>query len=285
MLMDLQLHSTYSDGYLTPTQLAKFLQKRGVKTASLTDHNTVAGQDEFHRACQKRGIKMIPGLEVYTKLEHRKFNIVWCNFCDHRDLHDLLRNSQIRRRNNVRKILRRLDFDLDIERTLDKYTKYIPINQIIDDILEVDKNRRRVQQDLDKEHIRLQDMIDNYFRNKDIGILNESYIDIERIFRLRKKLGGEIILNHPGKYGTEMKESFVSELKDMGLDGIEKMSPHHSYSDITYIQYLARKYDLIETGGSDFHCHAPGNYPVRNAWDYFHIDDDHLRKVKKVINK
>lgn len=284
MLIDLQVHSTYSDGYLSPAQLAQFLDQKGIQVASLTDHNTTVGQDEFYRACQERNIKVVPGLELYTKLRHKDFNILWYNFQHHQDLHNILRNSQIRRRNNVRRVLKKLDFRLDIERTLDKYTEYIPINQIIDDILKVDENKRKVQKELGVEHIRLSDMINNYFRNPEIGKLSDSYINIERIFRLRKELGGEIILNHPGKYGTDLKESFIAELKEMGLDGVEKMSPHHSYSNITYLQYIARKYDLIETGGSDFHTHVSGNFPIRNAWDYFFIDGNNLRKVKNIIN-
>ncbi len=43
MLIDLQLHSTYSDGRLTPTEAAKFAVSNNVKVASLTDHNTVGG--------------------------------------------------------------------------------------------------------------------------------------------------------------------------------------------------------------------------------------------------
>ena len=57
MLIDLQLHSTCSDGYLTPSEVAKTCRERGVKVASLTDHNTVSGQEEFARACKELKIK------------------------------------------------------------------------------------------------------------------------------------------------------------------------------------------------------------------------------------
>jgi hypothetical protein len=50
-----------------------------------------------------------------------------------------------------------------------------------------------------------------------------------------------------------------------------------------HIQYLARKYDLVETGGSDFHLSAGDNYPLQNAWEYFKIKDDQLRRIQEVI--
>jgi predicted metal-dependent phosphoesterase TrpH len=62
MLIDLQLHSTYSDGYLTPTQIVKFIAKHGIKVAAITDHNTVSGLYEFRNSCKKYKIKPITGI-------------------------------------------------------------------------------------------------------------------------------------------------------------------------------------------------------------------------------
>lgn len=109
MYIDLQLHSTYSDGYLTPTEVVKFIAKQGVKAAALTDHNTVGGLDEFRLACRQYNIKPITGLEIYVKLHSRRFNIIWYNFDDtDPELHDMLRDSQMRRRRKVRFILNKL---------------------------------------------------------------------------------------------------------------------------------------------------------------------------------
>ena len=121
MLIDLQLHSTYSDGYLSPTELVDFISKKNIKIASLTDHNTVRGQEEFKYACQKAKIKPITGLELYAKLNSKKMNLLWFNFdpCNP-ELHNVLRESQIRRRVNVRKHLeiieRKLKLKLDINK-------------------------------------------------------------------------------------------------------------------------------------------------------------------------
>ncbi|MEI7620792.1 MAG: PHP domain-containing protein, partial [Candidatus Falkowbacteria bacterium] len=103
MIIDLQLHSIHSDGYLTPTQLASFVAKQGVKIASLTDHNTLSGQKEFREACAKHKIKTIPGLELYVRLGNRKFNIIWYNYDEKSpELQAILLESQKRRRRNMR---------------------------------------------------------------------------------------------------------------------------------------------------------------------------------------
>ena len=123
MLIDLQLHSTCSDGYLTPSEVAKICSERGVKVASLTDHNTVSGQKEFGRACKEFKIKAVPGMELYVTFGHKHLNALWYNFdLDDPKLHELLRDSQNRRRTGVRKALERLvkrGYALDINVILD----------------------------------------------------------------------------------------------------------------------------------------------------------------------
>jgi len=287
MLIDLQLHSNYSDGYLTPTQVVKFAFKRGIKIAALTDHNTVSGLGEFRRSCKKYKIKPITGLELYAKVGHKKINLLWYNF-DDKDpgLHKILRNSQIRRRSRVRKILNKLikkyKFVLNVEKTLDKYNHYIPLNHIIDEIWENGRNKKIIKKALGNKNPREEEIIGGFFYNRDIAVLHESYINIERILRLRKRIGGQIILNHPGK-NNQLGREFIIKVKKLGFDGIEVMSPHHSLGGVMYAQFIAREFDFIATGSSDFHRFEGGNYAIQNSWDYFKVDAKFLRKIKKII--
>jgi len=149
MLIDLQLHSTYSDGYLTPTELVKFIASKGVKVASLTDHNTVGGLDEFRQACRKYKIKPIVGLELYVKMGAKRFNLLWYNFDDKNPyLHEILRASQARRKNQVRLILKKLvkrGFKIKVDKILDKYNHYVPINHIANEIYFLPASHRPIQ--------------------------------------------------------------------------------------------------------------------------------------------
>ncbi|MCK5320097.1 PHP domain-containing protein [Candidatus Parcubacteria bacterium] len=286
MLIDLQLHSTYSDGYLTPTELVKYLKSRNIKIAALTDHNTVGVAHEFKKMCKQNGIKPIIGIELYVKLGNKKFNILWYNFdYNSPDLHDMLRGSQMRRRKMFRSALKRLvmdGFKIDINKTLDKYNHYVPLNHVTDDILANKFNYNKIKKELKVKIVLDGDVINEYLRNKKVGKLQNSYLDINRVFRLRKKIGGQVVLCHPAKHHY-LKEDFLIKLKKLGLDGIEILSPHHSYGAVMNIQFLARKLDLIETGGSDFHRFEGGNYPVQSSSDYFSIDAKYLRRIKEII--
>jgi len=285
MLIDLQLHSTFSDGYLTPLELAKFIAKEGVKVAALTDHNTVAGLDEFRQGCKMYNIKSITGMELYVKLHSKKFNLLWFNFNEQApELHKMLRNSQIRRRSRVRSMLEKLDglgLSINADLILDKYTHYIPDNHIIDDVLKNRVNRRKIALELGR-GAREEEIIRAYFYNKKIGRLYESYINIKQVLALRKKIGGQLILNHPGKY-NHLQKPFLLNLKRLGIDGMEVLSPHHSIGAVMYSQYMADKIGFIATGGSDFHRLEKNNAPIQCSWQYFKIDSKNLPGIDKII--
>lgn len=286
MYIDLQLHSNYSDGYLRPTDLVSFIAKQGVKVASLTDHNTVGGIDEFRRACIKHGVKPIVGLELFVQKNNHRFNLLWYNF-DETDpeLHELLRSSHVRRRRQMRLILEKLQkfgFVFNINNILDKYSRYVPINHMIDEIKASKSNFSRIQKDLGLKNPREEDIIRAYFHSKRFGHLTNSYINIDRVLKLREKIGGQLILCHPAKF-SYIKLPFMEKLKEMGIDGVETLSPHHSIGAVMYIQHIARQYDFIETGGSDFHRFEGDNHPIQHSWEYYRIDTEYLRGVKKII--
>jgi len=286
MLIDLQLHSTYSDGYLTPSQLADFLAANNIKVAALTDHNTVGGLSEFRQACLKNKIKSITGLELYVKLNNIKFNLLWYNFNEnHPALHEVLRLSQVRRRNQMRRALlklKKLGLALNENKILDKYGHYIPLNHIIEDIWQVAGNRRQIALGLGVKNPRQDEIINHFFKNRKINQLQECYINLNQVLKLRKKIGGQLILNHPGK-NNRLDKDFIAKLKKLNFDGLEVISPHHTIGSVFYAQHLAKQFKLIMTGGSDYHQNEPGEVAIRNAYAYFKIDSNNLTGIKKII--
>jgi len=286
MLIDLQLHSTCSDGYLTPSEVAKTCRERGVKVASLTDHNTVSGQEEFARACKELKIKAVPGIELYVTLGHKHLNLLWYHFdVNDPELHNLLRDSQNRRRAGVRRALERLvnkGYLLDINALLDKQNHYIPINHVIDSFYAL--NKKRVQRELGKKNILETEIIRNYFRKTEKTKMHESYLDIKRVLKIKRRVGGQLILAHPCMFSW-IKENTIQQLAQSGLNGLEVLSPHHSWEAVSYLQALADQYKLIMTGGSDFHRFEEQPwYNIKSAWDYFEIESKLLKEVEKIIS-
>jgi len=287
MRIDLQIHSTYSDGYLSPTAVAKFLAQQGVKVASLTDHHTVGGWSEFAKACHQLGIKAIPGLEIYARLNNRQINLLWYNFPIGNPLLDkLLVSSQNNWSMRLRQHLERLiKFHLLVrgsEKVLSKLTNYIPTNGLLDALLAIPGNRRIMAKQLGSHNFRESEAIGLLFNNKQIGRLRPSCIDIQRIIKLRQELGGQLVFGHPAR-SRLLQAGLVMKLKDLGIDGLEVLSPHHSLGSIFYAQALAEQNDLIITAGSDFHRFEDGHHSLRSVYDYWQADSQKLRRIKEII--
>ena len=266
MLIDLQLHSTFSDGYLSPSELVDFAKERSIKVISLTDHHTTAGLEEFRQAAKRANIKTIDGVELYLKYRGRGFNAVWYNFSlNNEKLERVLSDVRRRRIILVRRSLKRLKeagYKIDIEKILSSFDNYIPVNRLAEMVMSDKHNYDLVVKSLRAKTpkgtrlilpLREESVLSELFFNRKRGVLKEAYISAERIVKIKAEVGGQIVFAHPGKY-NKYTNTMTERLQKIGLiDGIEVLSPHHNIGAIMYSQFLAEKLDLIATGGSDFH--------------------------------
>lgn len=285
MKIDLQLHSLYSDGYHTPAQLARMLKVNKIKVASLTDHNTTAGQKEFKKACHKHGIKTIPGLELYVRYKGKTFNLLWYNYqLDSPDLQKMLESTWRRRRRFAERVslrLKRLGLRFNLQKFIADHPYYLPVNHWNDILWRSPQNRRvikRIMSDNEKE----ENFLRYCFYPKTGARFQEARVSLTRILKLKKQIGGQLIFCHPG-LNNKLKNNLLEILIEAGIDGVELLSPHHSYSTIFYLSSAIKKYKLIATGGSDFHRAGELGTKTRYAWNWFNIDSDYLPNIKKVI--
>src|SRR3989344_1185383 len=107
--IDLQMHSHYSDGSKSPTELIDTLVSKNIVVAALTDHNTIHGQYEFQAAAKRKRIQTISGVEIYTEYKKFRLHILGYNIdINSAELHDELRESQIRRKKQIERLVPRL---------------------------------------------------------------------------------------------------------------------------------------------------------------------------------
>lgn len=289
--IDLQLHSTYSDGKYTPTEIAEYLHGHGVKVAAITDHNTVGGINEFFLACKERDIKPISGIELYVRYGSSKVNILFYNFDQHNaEFHAFLRKTQIQRHRNVAKALRywkNQGMDINVEKILSQYNHYVPINGVVRSIRKSPINRKRIMKDLNRKKPHEWEVIKYYFKDRKKYYLEETHVDFRRLKKLHSKIGGQMIVAHAGK--SSIKGALIiSMLKNKLIDGMEILSPHHGWDDVSYYQHeLSDCKSIIFTGGSDFHGPSSddGSDFIDSAWEYFKINSRFLPNIEKIIGK
>lgn len=125
------------------------------------------------------------------------------------------------------------------------------------------------------------------------AILNSVHNNIETnsintvdAIKLITKLGGISVLAHPQEYGLSMKEldELIGKLASDGLNGIECIYPTHSDKYIAQIKTIASHYDLIITGGTDFHGSRKPSIDLGNGFGDMTIPYDFVNTLKHISN-
>jgi len=242
---DLHLHSTTSDGRLTPAEVVREAAKRGLKFMSLTDHDTIDGIAAAKDAVKSYPhLKLIPGVEVSTDIPHGEAHVLGY-FIDYtgRELMERLENFRNSRLERARKMVAKLD-------KLGVHLDWRRIEQIAGDSVMGRPHIARAM--LEKGYINsFKQAFTDY-----IGRDGPAYVEREKLtpaeaVALIIKARGLAVLAHP--FTVNQPEAMIIELKAAGLAGIEAYYNGYSDEEIGRLVAMAKKHNLIATGGSDYH--------------------------------
>jgi predicted metal-dependent phosphoesterase TrpH len=242
---DLHLHSTASDGRLTPAEVVREAAKRGLRFIALADHDTIEGIAPALAAAKNYPkLKLIPGVEVSTDIPHGEAHVLGY-FIDYTSQElaarlEHFRNSRLER---ARKMVAKLD-------KLGVHLDWRRIEQIASDSV---MGRPHIAQAmLEKGYI---DNFKQAFTDY-IGRDGPAYVEREKLtpaeaVALIIKARGLAVLAHP--FTISQPEAMIIELKSAGLAGIEAYYDGYSDEEIGQLIAMAKKHNLIATGGSDYH--------------------------------
>jgi predicted metal-dependent phosphoesterase TrpH len=243
--IDLHLHSTASDGTLTPTELVHLALDKGIQVIALTDHDTTQGIQEALDAARGTGLTVIPGVEVSTDVPGPHELHILGYHIDH---------YHVRLQQHLASLHRsRLD---RARRMLDRLAQAgCPLAW--DDVTSMSSGgvigRPHIAQALvDARYV---DSVESAFRLY-IGRGAPAYVERlklipEDIIEVILDAGGVPVLAHPSRVIEH-----VPALARAGLLGIEVYYTSYLEPEQRFLASLARKHNLIATGGSDFH--GPG---------------------------
>ena len=251
-MIDLQIHSTFSDGSLTPTELVKEAKAKGLSAIALTDHDTIDGLPEFMAAGKKDGVITVPGVEISVDIKlpnHGHMHILglFINPYD-KDLKSKLEFLRTERNKRAEKIIQKLN-DLGLKVTLEELLAEAGEGSIgRPHIAKIMLRRGFVST--------IQEAFNLYLGKGKPAYVDKVKFGEEEAIKMIKNANGLTILAHPHlmKYDSlqETQEKILA-LKTYGLDGLETY-----YSTMTeeYSQALvkfAQENQLVISGGSDYH--------------------------------
>ncbi|TAM41826.1 PHP domain-containing protein [bacterium] len=243
---DLHAHTSESDGTLTPEQLVKEALKRCLSAVAIVDHDTVSALPLALKAAEGTALEVIPGIELSTQYENQEVHILGY-FLDHQDkglLDELkpVRENRIRRVHEMIKNLKILGIELKPQTVFD-----IAGSGTV--------GRMHIARALVKDG--WVGSTAEAFR-KYIGDRSPAYVlgfrfSPEKAIKIIRDSGGVAVLAHPY---ILRNDEWIGEFAASGLQGLEAYYPEHSQSQVNYYLDLAKKLNLVVTGGSDFHGSA-----------------------------
>ena len=247
-VVDMHMHTVYSDGELTPDELIKRASKNKVKTLAITDHDTILG---LKNITNNQGINIINGIEMTAKVDRGRMHILGYDF----NINDSNLNTRLKelRTNSYYAIFAILDI---LKKDYNIIFDYDDIKEILNSKGSVGRPhiaRLMVKYGYVKsvEEAFLKYLISAHEK---IG-LSKKGISYEECINLIKSANGIAILAHPNQLllNDHDLEITLKNLISCGLDGIEVYHSKHSKEEINKYLELANKYNLLISGGSDFH--------------------------------
>jgi predicted metal-dependent phosphoesterase TrpH len=246
--VDLHLHTTRSDGSMSPTELVVYAKTKGLRAIAITDHDTASGNEEGILEGKRQGVEVVPGVELSICFPHGELHMLGY-FIDYESpaLHTtLLELREHRKRRNplIIQKLAKLGMPLNLQEI-----------------------RRRVNNgNVGRPHIAaamveagyvptIKEAFNLYLRKDGPAYVPKEKLTAIEGLQLILQFGGLPVLAHPQtlEFGRfEDLAAFVRALKEHGLAGIEAFyqgSSEHSRR----FSALADHLDLCKTGGSDFH--------------------------------
>lgn len=240
MKADLHSHTTYSDGSLTVLELIDLAITVELDILSITDHDCLDGSLEALKLTQNTSLKIIPGIELSTLYNNENIHILgyFKDDFNARTLESFLEHQRIKRNQRAILILDKLrDLGIDLDQTKLEGIKSITRGTIAELIMESGYYYTK------------QEIFDKYLGDGAPAYIPSTELATKEGIELLKSAGAITVLAHP----VNIKKTKIEEFIKMGIDGIEAIYPINSKNDTARFLDLAGRYNLLVTGGSDFH--------------------------------
>ena len=252
--IDLHIHTTASDGTFTPAEVVAHALKLNLKAIAITDHDTLAGSSEALNGGIPTELDFLTGVEISAAsppFYHQagSFHLLGYGiFLDDLELNQTLETLQAARKNRNPAIVARLN-ELGIAISLD---------EVREEAGDVQLGRPHIAQTLVRKGVvsSMDEAFDHFLKTGKPAYVDKYRIECSKAIKAVLGAGGIPVLAHPGLLEYESDDQLdelIGQLKQMGVRGIEVFYSEHTADQIQLFTELARRHELLITGGTDFH--------------------------------
>ncbi|WP_026515276.1 PHP domain-containing protein [Butyrivibrio sp. LB2008] len=276
--IDLHTHSNNSDGTFSVKELIDRAHDKGLAAIALTDHDTVDGVDEAieYAASKYPDLEVIPGVELSTEGEGREVHIVGLYIDNHdKEFVEGLSTFIDSRTTRNKKMCKKLSEEAGIPISYETLTEEFPDTVIT--------RAHFAKYMVDRGYVNSRaEVFDRYIGDHCPYYVGREKITPEDAIRSILKAKGVPVFAHPilCRFGDDRLDEFVGRLKGAGLVGIEAVYSTYERRDEIQIKELAKKYDLLVSGGSDFHGANKPDIDLGTGCGKLFVPEDLLIPIK-----
>jgi len=276
MGIDLHAHTTASDGSFSPSELVAHAHEIGLNAIGVTDHDTIGGWDEAFIAGENLGVEIVPGVELSVAYEGGRFHLLAYYCAVESELTEVLSEIQAARANRNGVIfdnLRELGLPLEEKEVFafagDKGVVGRP---------------HFAQAMVARGYVAsTQEAFDKYLADGQPAYSTKAVLTPQRAIELIHEAGGIAVWAHPprsGKYSNDELEACLKDWVSWDLDGLETYYGAYTDAQAQWAARMQKRYDLLGTGGSDFHGAAKPNVKLGVAHTGKAVPDEVLDQLK-----
>ena len=243
-ICDLHLHSYYSDGSLSPAEIVSRGENAGLAAISITDHDTLSGQNEAIQAAMGHEMEVLPGIEFSVMIGETEVHILgYLIDISNREISnccDGLETARHERAVRIVEKLRGLDLDISMDEVAALSGRGTVGRLHIARIL------------LSAGYIsNIQEAFVRYLGNRKSAFVPRKILSLTEAAEVIRTAGGVAVWAHPGT--AIRRAGMLRRMLDAGISGMEAYHPNHTPDITRDIIAAGEKYGLVCTGGSDFH--------------------------------
>ena len=276
--IDLHVHSTESDGTMTPRQLVGYACEKGLTAFALTDHDTVKGVAPALKTAEGMPVTVIPGVELSCKWNDMEIHLLGY-YIDHNNQEFVsvlkeINSMRDERNNKMCALLRKRGVDITVDEMRARYNSTTITRANIAAMLVEKGYCSSTKEAFEK------------FIGKTCPCYIPRYkMPLAQASDLIKFAGGIPVIAHPVQYRlTDMEYvSLFNFAKTIGIDGVEAIYSTNTFADTVKFQEFAKKFNMFITGGSDFHGANKPDIDMGTGTGSLMVPDtilDNLRRVK-----
>lgn len=263
MRIDLHIHTTMSDGALTPKEVIDEAYKNGVSVIAISDHDTIeAYNDELFAYAESKNIKLINAVEMSTKTNKTGIHVLGYNLdLNNKEFRERLykiRNARHDYLHNVAEKLNELGYLLNVEE-LDKIDAVTKAHISLD-VIQNEKNKELLLKNFG--HVPNKgEFIEAVMNENCPAYVRKESVTPKEAAEIIRAANGKVVLAHPVAYVHEdglKDEDILKIIEDMKPDGLEANylyvdSNNNKFDEIDKWNKFAKDNNLFVTAGSDFH--------------------------------